>query len=159
MGFVNCTLTWPSVNHTMTRILPHTVWIGSVGTLRDLANLHAIGIRAIVHLAYEEAPPVLPREFITLRFPLLDGEGNDSDLLKLAIDSVTRLLDSEFATLVCCQAGLSRSPAIVAAAIARHTRQPFAVALRNVANLHPCAIHPSLYRQVESLMADTITRR
>src|SRR5436189_138299 len=59
-----------------------------------------------------------PRELIYLRFPLLDGEDNEPALLIQAMQTVARLLQARIPTLVCCGGGLSRSPAIVAAALA-----------------------------------------
>jgi protein-tyrosine phosphatase len=50
---------------------------------------------------------------------LLDGSGNEPLLLSLAINLVANLLRMGIPTLVCCGAGMSRSPAVVAAALAR----------------------------------------
>jgi hypothetical protein len=135
----------------MNQISPHPLWIGSVGDLKDLRRLYDLGIRAIVQLAYEEAPVVLPHDFIGCRFPLVDGDGNDTETLELAVNMVTHLIERKFATLVCCQAGLSRSPAIVAAALARVTREPFAECVNQVAIHRPCDIHPALFAQLQKL--------
>src|SRR6266849_3359740 len=116
----------------MNQIPPHSLYIGAAGDLRDWRRLYNVGIRAIVTLAYEEVPVVLPREFVVCRFPLVDGSDNDTELLRLAIDTLTRLVEGKFATLACCQAGLSRSPGVTAAALARITGEPFAACLQQI---------------------------
>jgi protein-tyrosine phosphatase len=135
----------------MNQISPHPLWIGTVGDLKDPRRLYDLGIRAVVQLAYEDSSVTLPHDFTSCRFPLVDGGDNDADVLQLAIDTVTRLVERKFATLVCCGAGLSRSPAIVAAALTRITKKPFADCVSHVAMQRPCDIHPALFAQIQDL--------
>ena len=135
----------------MNQITPHPLWIGSSGALRDWRRLYELGIRAVVQLADEEPPPALPHDFIACRFPLVDGGDNDVALLRSAIHLVTHLLEEKFATLVCCQAGLSRSPAIAAAALARLTKLPFARCLSQIGADHAIGVQPALFAQVQAL--------
>src|SRR5438552_6823632 len=100
----------------MNQIKPYPVWLGHVGDGRAIRALFDEGIRAIVQLAVEEAALQLPRELVCLRIPLVDGADNDPDLLCLSITSVALLIESNVPTLVCCSAGMSRSPAVVAGA-------------------------------------------
>ena len=139
----------------MQQIPPHSLWIGSVGDLRDWRRLYDLGIRAVVQLAYEEAAPSLPHDFVACRFPLVDGDENSAEILTLAITTVTHLLEHRFACLVCCQAGLSRSPAIAAAALAKLARQPFAACLHDIGTHHHHAIHPGLRTKVQ-LLCDSL---
>lgn len=138
----------------MNQILPYSLWIGTSGDLHDFRRLYDLGIRGIVTLAYEEMPVALPRDFIVCRFPLMDGSDNDAELLRLAIDTLTQLIAGKFATLVCCQAGLSRSPGVTAAALSRLSAEPFAACLEQVALHRPCQIHPALFAQLQSLCAE-----
>ena len=101
----------------MHRLQPHELWVGHAGDGRNFRQLHDAGIRAVVQLAAEEAPIATPREFISLRFPLVDGAGNDPQLLMLAVDAVRRLNSCAIPSLLCCSAGMSRSPVIAAAAL------------------------------------------
>jgi protein-tyrosine phosphatase len=135
----------------MNQISPHPLWIGTIGDLKDLRRLYDLGIRAVVQLAYEEPPLALPHDLIACRFPLLDGGDNDVEVLQLAVTTVTHLLEGKFATLVCCHAGRSRSPAIVGAALARITGDPFAVCVTHVATHRACDIHPALFAQLQNL--------
>ena len=128
----------------MNQIQPFPLWLGSIGDLRDVRRLYEVEIRAVVQLAHEEALVSLPRDFIVCRVPLVDGPENDADLLRLAVDTVTRLLQGKFATLVCCQAGASRSPAIAAAALARLTDDPFMVCVDRIRKCRPVDIHAGL---------------
>src|SRR5262245_32724506 len=102
----------------MNQILPYPLWVGHAGEGRDFRAVFDRGIRAIVDLALEEPPVQAPRELISVRYPLLDGTGNTSDILFLAISSVATLLKMNMATLVMCGAGMSRAPAVSAAALA-----------------------------------------
>lgn len=128
----------------MHRIPPHALWIGSTGDLKDWRRLYDVGIQAVVHVAYEEPPLALPHDFVACRFPLIDGDENPPAMLAAAIDTLTRLL----ACLICCQAGLSRSPAVAAAALARISGQTVAECLDGIAKHHACAVHPGLLSQI-----------
>lgn len=94
------------------------LWIGHVGDMRDPRALLSTGIRAVIDLALNEPPAVLPRELVYCRFPLIDGIGNPPWLLQAAVACVANFLRCETPTLVCCGAGMSRSPCIAAAALA-----------------------------------------
>jgi protein-tyrosine phosphatase len=135
----------------MQQITPFSLWIGSVGDLRDLRQLHDAGIRAVVQLAYEELPVTPARDFVTYRFPLVDGADNDPELLRLAVASLTQLLERKFATMVCCQAGRSRSPGIASAALARLTGTPLLECVRQIVAIRPCFVHPALLAQLQTL--------
>ena len=95
----------------MNQIKPYPLWVGHVGDGRAFQELFDKGIRAIVQLAAEEPSIQAPRDFVLYRFPLDDCNGNDPDLLSLAITSVAGLISKNVPTLVCCGAGMSRSPA------------------------------------------------
>ena len=138
----------------MSEIIPHSLWIASIGALKDVRRLHELGIRAVVQLAYEELPVALPRDLLACRFPLVDGSDNEPALLRLAVASLTQLLRGKFATLVCCQAGRSRSPAIAAAALAQLTGESFLLCLERVAAKRPCQVHAGLLSQLETLLME-----
>lgn len=116
----------------MHEVIARRLWIGNAGDARQPAELLQAGIRAVVDVAYEESPAVLPRELILLRVPLTDGESNSPESLELAIGSVERLLRSATPSLVACSAGLSRSPIIAAAAISRVEEIPLQAALERL---------------------------
>ena len=124
------------------------LWVGHAGDGRDFARLHALGIEAVVQLAAEEPPPALPRALISHRIPLLDGPGNPPAYLTLAIGTVAALLRAGIPALVSCGMGLSRSPAIAAAAIARLEDIPPDDALRALAAFHPVDVSPGLWAEV-----------
>jgi hypothetical protein len=100
------------------QISGHPIWIGHAGDIRNPSAVLDAGIMAVVDLALNESPARLPRELIYCRFPLVDGSGNPRWLLRTAVETVACLLRSDTPTLVCCAAGMSRSPAVAGAAIA-----------------------------------------
>lgn len=102
----------------MRRIEPYPLWLGNAGDLRTPSHFCDAEIRAVVDLAANEPFPQLPRDLLYCRFPLFDGEGNDLSLLRIAVRTVAEFLNAGIPTAVCCSNGLSRSPAVVAAAVA-----------------------------------------
>ena len=102
----------------MRRVGVRPLWLGHAGDARDLAGLLNLGIAAIVDLAWDEPPATVTRDVVYCRFPLVDGSGNPPWLLRTAVETVARLIRDGVSTFVFCGAGLSRSPAIVAASLA-----------------------------------------
>jgi hypothetical protein len=101
----------------MREILPNQLWIGNAGDGRDAGRLLRAGIAAVINLAAEEPSPVLPRSLIYCHFPLVDGPQDDQTILRVAIQTVVSFLRNQIPTFVYCGAGMSRSPAVVAAAL------------------------------------------
>jgi protein-tyrosine phosphatase len=132
----------------MKQIPPHMLWLGHAGDARDLRRLFAEGIRARVELAAEEAPALTSRELIACRFPLVDGDENDPATLTLALRTVAWLVQQKIPTLVCCGAGLSRSPAIAAGALALLTGEHPEDSLQQVVAHRPADVVPGLWGQV-----------
>ncbi len=131
------------------------LWFGHVGDVRDLRALLSTGIQAAVDLALNEPPAVLPRELIYCRFPLIDGVGNPQWLLRAAVDCVAAVLQSDIPTLVYCSAGMSRSPCIAAAAIARIRGCPADEALIWVAKSGTVDVMPGLWAEVKAAIDST----
>jgi protein-tyrosine phosphatase len=132
----------------MIRIEPHLLWLGHAGDCRDMAKVLDAGIEAVVQLAAEEPPAQFPREIIVLRIPLLDGADNPPAILRLAVSSVEQLLASHVSTLLCCSAGMSRSPAIAACALARLEQKEPATSLEAIRTRLATDISPSLWRDL-----------
>jgi protein-tyrosine phosphatase len=132
----------------MRRIEGYALWLGHVG---DLANPQPIverGILAVVDLALNERPSLLSRDLAYCRFPLIDGSGNPAWLLRAAVQTVTCLLREETPALVCCGAGLSRSPCIAGAAVAFVRGCPLDEALAFVLRSGPADVSPALWSEV-----------
>ena len=132
----------------MNQIFPRRLWIGHAGDGRDFQNIFDNDIKAIVQLATEEPPLQPPRELIYLRFPLVDSSGNDPFILDLAISCVTTLIQKEMPTLVCCSGGMSRSPAIVAAALAAVEHVDYEASLKWIIESHPADVSPGLWQEI-----------
>jgi hypothetical protein len=130
------------------QITPHRLWVGHAGDGRDFRQQFDKGIRAIVELAMEEPPIQAPREQIVCRFPLLDGAGNSPEVIDLAITSVAALCKRGIPTLVCCGGGMSRSPAIVAAALSLLENASPEEYLKYVAGFHPMDVSPALWQEI-----------
>jgi protein-tyrosine phosphatase len=133
---------------TMNQIKPHQLWIGNAGDCRAVSRILDKDIRAVVQLAAEESPVQLTRELISCRFPLLDGTDNDANLIDLAIGCVANLVERGIPTLVCCGAGMSRSPAIVAAALAKISHAELGESLEAVTKVHPADVSPGFWKEV-----------
>ena len=138
----------------MRQVLPHPLWLGHTGDGRDVKLILDAGITAVVQLAVEESCLQLPRELVYCRFPLIDGPGNDAKLLLLAAISVANLLERGIPTLICCGAGLSRAPAIAAAALSMVYQDDADACLKQVAEHHPADVVPGFWEEVKQVVRD-----
>lgn len=139
----------------MNQIVPYPLWIGHAGEARDFRTLFDLGIRAVIDLALEEPPTPTPRELLYGRFPLQDGPSNRGEVLFLAISTLASLLKMHIPTLVVCGGGVSRAPAISAAALAlAHHRSP-EDCLQLVAEHHAHDISPGLWNEIVAVLPTT----
>jgi protein-tyrosine phosphatase len=134
----------------MNQIVPYPIWVGHAGDGRTFQKIFEQGIKVVVQLALEEPPLQPPRELVYLRFPLLDGNGNDPFTLHLAISCVADLLEHRIPTLVCCGGGMSRSPAIVAVALSTVEHKDAEECLQRVIQSHPADVSPGLWEQIRN---------
>jgi hypothetical protein len=127
-----------------------SLWIGHVSDVRNPRVLLSFGICAVIDLALNEPPAALPRELVYCRFPLIDGIGNPPWLLRAAIDCVANFIQSGTPILVSCEAGMSRSPCIAAAALARVHGCSADEALTWVAKSGAMDVMPGLWAEVKA---------
>jgi protein-tyrosine phosphatase len=140
------------------QIAPHPLWLGHAGDGQRFDEIFQHDIRAVFYLAIEEAPIRLPRDLISCRFPLADGAGNSPQLLGLAIGTLASHLLLQWPTLVTCGAGLSRSPALAAAALAVANGQAPADWLMQIAAQHATDVSPGLWRDVQAAALNVMKR-
>jgi protein-tyrosine phosphatase len=133
----------------MNQIPPYPLWIGHAGDGRDYRGLLDQGIRAVVQLAVEEPPLHPPRELVYLRFPLRDGADNSDALLEMAIGVLASLIRQRVPTLVCCGAGMSRSPALAAVAVGLVSGEPAEEVLKRLLTGRPGDVSPGLWGQLK----------
>lgn len=136
----------------MHEIKPGRLWIANTIEARDLKRVLELGIEGIIDLAMQEVPLPVTRELIYLRIPIVDGGGNDVWRLACAIDAAAQLIHRKIPTLVTCSAGMSRSPAIVAAAISLVELRPPDEMLQQIASAWPHDVSPALWRDVLSAL-------
>ncbi len=139
----------------MRRVDGRSLWIGPAGDPRDPLRLAEAGVAAAVDLALNESPAVVRRDLIACRFPLVDGAGNPPWLLRAAVATVAGLLRDDVPTLVCCGGGMSRAPAVAAAALALARGIDLDEALRLATRDGPADVSPALWRE---LLAATLRR-
>lgn len=137
----------------MNQIVPHLLWLGHAREGRDYQKVFEAGVRAVVELAAEESPSIVPRELVYCRFPLLDGPGNETGWLYLAIHTVATLLERRVPTLVSGGAGLSRSPTVAAAALSWIHQESPEECLQRVTKQHPSDVSPGLWSEVREFLA------
>lgn len=136
----------------MRTVIPRSLWIGNVRDGRDISALRAEGIQAVLNLADNELPALLPREIVSARFPVSDGAENPRWILRGAIAIAADWIREGVPALVCCSAGISRSPAIVAAAMARSTGSSAADCLTTLSRTGPVDVSPGLWRDIVQLL-------
>lgn len=126
--------------------------IGNAFDGRNSRVLLDTGIQAVVDLAFEEAPAALPRELIYCRIPLRDGAGNSSEVLRLAVFNLVSLMRQDLRTLVCCSAGMSRSPAVAAHAIAEITGESPDKCLIELTANRPHDVSPAFWNNLATAL-------
>ena len=94
----------------MHEIHPKLLWIGNAGDLHKPAQIELAGINAVIQVALAEQMPTMSRELLFAHFPIMDGAGNSRGMIDAAIEVTATLLRHSTPTLVCCSAGMSRSP-------------------------------------------------
>jgi len=142
-----------AVEAAMNQIEPYPVWIGHGGEAHDFNHLFDRGIEAVIELAVEEPSFPPRREMISCRFPLIDGAGNSPHVLSLAIRTVAALIEAKVPVLVCCGAGMSRAPAVVAGSIALVQHEPPEECLKRVTRHHPSDVSPVLWSEVRQAVS------
>ncbi len=141
----------------MREVIPNLLWIGNALDARDVKSVLDSGICVVIDLAIEEPPILFPREIVYCRFPLLDGEGNSFAVLRSAIETTSNFVAAEQPTLVACSAGISRSPAIVAAVLAKRQSLDLDEAAQRIASMGPCDFSARFWMAVRKAMSDSPT--
>jgi hypothetical protein len=136
----------------MNQILPYPLWLGHAGESRDFQKVFDLGVKVLVQLAAEEPSLQTPRELVFCRFPLLDGSGNRAELLFLAVSTVASLIKMRVPTLVTCGAGMSRCPAVAAAALSMVHHEPPETYLEKVLEHHHGDVSPGFWKEITSLL-------
>ncbi|MGN6546021.1 MAG: dual specificity protein phosphatase family protein [Aureliella sp.] len=127
------------------------LYLGNAMDVRDLRLLYDNQLVAVVDLAVNERPAQLSHDLIYLRIPIVDGNSNWSSSIELAIRCLIMLMNKRLKTVVACSAGMSRSPAIAAAAIAALTRRPIEECLLEIVANAPHDVSPTLWSQVRAV--------
>ena len=135
----------------MREIIPNVLWIGNALDARDVKGVLAAGIGVVIDLAMEEPPIQFPRDVVYCRFPMLDGEGNSPELLRSIIDTTANFVSANQPTLVACSGGMSRSPAIVSAVMAKVQAIELDAAVERITATGPCDFSPRLWNDVSRL--------
>jgi protein-tyrosine phosphatase len=136
----------------MKQVRPHPIWLGHAGDGEAFRRLFDLGVEAVVQLAAEEPPLPLPRDLILCHFPLIDGIGNRPALLSLAVETTAALIRARTPTLICCGAGMSRSPAVAAAALTLAYGGAPEDWLKAVVEHHPSDVSPGLWDEVRRML-------
>jgi hypothetical protein len=104
-----------------------------------MPNRHEYSFDAVLTVSRERLPTT------THLCPLVDGEGNDWVAFETAVDTARDLARREGAVLVHCNAGVSRSTAVLATVVAVETGRSLGAAIRLVESARPSALpHPAL---------------
>lgn len=136
--------------------IENKIYLGDYNDAHAENEIEAKGIETIVNLSGATAEDI-PREIVKNKnwyhIPIADGSGNKDSVLYTAIRVTKDALSMEEKVLVHCAMGASRSPAILAAAMALEKDTSYDEELeklkdvRNIVNPEP-----SLESQVKKVM-------
>ena len=143
----------------MREILPSYLWLGNSADLRAVERVLQSGIQAVIDLAVEQLAPALPRTLVYCRFPILDGEQTSATVLRTAIETLVLFLERGIPTLVCCSAGMSRSPAVAAGALSIFRGGNPDDHLRKIVMGYPHDVSPQLWQDVRDTCAEIKEKR
>ncbi len=135
----------------MREAITNCLWLGTAMDARDITAVLNLGIVAIVDLAMEEPPIHVPRDVVYCRIPLVDGAGNRPEIIRAAVELTASFIDSRVPTLVACGAGMSRSPIIVAAALARVDGRSLEQALDDITMGVAHDVSTSLWAEIKAV--------
>jgi hypothetical protein len=137
----------------MREILPDRLWLGNAADARNVEGIMQAGVIAVMDLAIEQMMSTLPRSLVYCRFPIMDGQQSSPSVLRPAMETLVSLLASGIPTLVCCSAGMSRSPAVIAGALSiLHGGTPDDQLSRIVLG-HPHDVSPHLWQEIRDTCA------
>jgi hypothetical protein len=134
----------------MHRVESHPIWVGHAGDARNVAAVRGAGVRAFIDLAASDPPAPVARDAVYLRFPIVDGGGNEGWLVRAAVTAVATLVRDGVPTPVFRGAGMSRSPCITAAGMAQVTGTDPDAALALITAGHPADVSPTLWAEVRA---------
>ena len=132
------------------------LFIGNAIDARDQRRLYDNRIAAVVDLAVNESPAQLARAMIYCRIPIIDGDGNPNTAIRTAVRCVVTLIGNNFRTVVACIAGMSRSPAIAAAAMAILTKTEPDDCLTKITSEAPHNVSPILWSRVKAVYNEIV---
>ncbi len=135
----------------MRSIVPGFLWIGNALDARDVRAVLSLGVQAVVDLAANEAPIQYPRDIAYCRLPLNDGPGNTQAILRLAVSTTAEFIEAKIPMLVGCSAGMSRSLAVVAAALSVVRGQEPHGVLRQITSDGPHDVAPGLWADIQRM--------
>ena len=125
------------------QIVPR-IYLGSAKASKDQEGLQTIGITHIVNISGKQYFPGAIEYF---RFYMKDGKGSGEILLKNIDDTISfitsALSNKKSKILVHCQAGMSRSPAIILAYLILEHKMTLKEAFTHTKSIRP-AIRPNV---------------
>ncbi|MCH7988888.1 MAG: dual specificity protein phosphatase family protein [Planctomycetes bacterium] len=131
-------------------LISKSVWIGNAKEAENTSQILSLGISAMVCVAIEELPPPITRDLIFCRFPLNDGSDNSVEVLRTAVDTISKLINEKIPTFVYCGAGMSRSPVMAAAALSKVQGSDPDETLRTLFSDLPHDVSPQLWHDVKA---------
>ena len=135
----------------MREAITNCLWLGKAMDARDISTVLDLRIVAVVDLALEEPPIQFTRDIVYCRIPLVDGSGNRPEIIRAAVDLTASFIDSRVPTLVACGAGMSRSPIIVAAALAKVDGRSLEQALDDITMGVAHDVSTSLWAEIKAV--------
>lgn len=136
----------------MREIIPRQFWIGNATEARQILPVTSLQVEAVLDLAANELPVQFPRELVYCRFPISDGAENNQTVLLAALTVTSHFVRNLTPTFIYCSAGMSRSVAIAAGAIALAEGAVADNVLSRITSTGAHDVSPALWSEVRRLV-------
>jgi predicted protein tyrosine phosphatase len=124
------------------------LFVGTSADAGDQSQLAEHDITTVVSLTHSEPDGGFPASLTVHRRPMMDGPQNDHETFTTAVRDVLSEREVDERVLVHCSAGASRSPAVVATALALSTELTLEGAFQRLAERRSAVDpHEALIRQ------------
>jgi len=132
----------------------YELYIGDFQDASRPEKLQERGVNSVLKLTYQDPKEGYPDSVEVHEFIMVDGPRNEYEVFVEAVERLLELFESGNTVFAHCNAGMSRSPTVSAAAIALHESMEFESALDKIRESRNIQPHPALLKQANDAVGE-----